>query len=156
MDFQIELKQEANDASNADTLHRFITMRASEKDLSLKIQLPAGFNGPTSEKGFEIQYTPEELYLASLSGCFFTTFNVVSKNSKLSYVSIEIASKGTMEIINEEKMMTHIQQDIKLLVPASTSGPFAQKILEIAEKRCPLANSVKTIIQNTYTINFIQ
>ena len=53
-------------------------------------------------------------------------------------------------------MVSKITQNIILTLPKGTekNESKAMKVLEITEKRCLMANSVKTIIKNIYSINF--
>ena len=152
MKFNVTFNQTELDKANDNNLHRFNTMTVSEDIPSIKVQLPLGYNGPANESNKEIQYTPEDLYLGALAGCFFTTFSVVSKNSNLSYESMQIIAEGTMEVVDDVKMMSQIHQEITLTISASISEKMALKVLNITEERCPLANSVKTQITNTYKI----
>lgn len=154
MKFKVTFNQSDLDKRSENNLHRFNTMTVSEDIPSIKIQLPIGYNGPANKSNKEIEYTPEDLYLGSLVGCFFTTFSVVSKNSNLEYVSMYIIGEGIMEVVDDVKMMSQLNQDITLTIPTGVSEKTALKVMEIAEKRCPLANSVKTKINNTYKIIF--
>jgi len=48
--------------------------------------------------------------------------------------------------------MEKIENKITLIIPSTEKKKKALKILELTEKACPLANSVKTKIENTYNI----
>ncbi|MHA1522447.1 MAG: OsmC family protein [Promethearchaeota archaeon] len=154
MKFKVTFNQSDLDKKSENNLHRFNTMTVSEDIPPIKIQLPIGYDGPANESNKEIEYTPEDLYLGSLVGCFFTTFSVVSKNSNMEYVSMHIIGEGIMEVVDDVKMMSQLNQNITLTIPTGVSEKMALKVMEIAEKRCPLANSVKTKINNTYKIIF--
>jgi len=95
----------------------------------IDFQLPLAYDGPKGEDGLRKYYTPEHFFIAAVSGCFFTTFSVVSSNSNLKYKTLKISAEGYTETKKK-----------------------ALKILELTEKACPLANSVKTKIENTYNI----
>jgi len=119
----------------------------------LKIQLPVAYEGPEGEKG-EIVYTPEHFFVAAISGCFLTTFSVVSSNSNFKYNSLIIEAKGIVGTSTGEKIMEKIEQNIILKIPSSEREHKAERVLEITEDRCPLAKSIKTIINNKYNIIF--
>lgn len=117
----------------------------------LNVQLPIAYEGPEGENG-EIQYTPEHYFIAAISGCFFTTFSVVSSNSNFSYKTLIIDSIGTVGTSTGEKMMEKIEQNITLTISASERKRKAKRILEITEERCPLVKSIKTKVINNYHI----
>ena len=119
----------------------------------LKLQLPVAYEGPEGEKG-EIVFTPEHFFIAGISGCFLTTFSVVSSNSNFKYNSLSINAKGFVGTSTGEKMMEKIEQNITLKIPSSEREHKAERVLQITEDRCPLAKSVKTKIFNTYNIIF--
>jgi uncharacterized OsmC-like protein len=118
---------------------------------NLTLQLPVSYEGPSGDYG-ERYYTPEHYYLAAISGCFFTTFSVVSSNSKLDYNTLTIESKGTVGNTTGVKMMEKIEQTIILTVPSNVSEKKARKVLELTESACPLVKSIKTEVINTYKI----
>ncbi len=70
MKFKVTFNQSDLDKRSENNLHRFNTMTVSEDIPSIKIQLPIGYNGPANKSNKEIEYTPEDLYLGSLVGCF--------------------------------------------------------------------------------------
>lgn len=157
MKFNIKLNQisKSNEELSENILHRINTLFVRDNIPPITIQLPVGYNGPKNDNGTELYHTPEDLYLGALSGCFFTTFSVVAHNSNFDYKQMEIQTEGIMEEVNGVKMMSEIHQKIILTVKEGTNMQKAYKILEIAEKRCPLANSVKTKILNEYKVNHV-
>ena len=156
MEFRLEISQTDEDRQSKNNFERTCTLTVNSSYPKIKLQLPESYGGLCDKDKNNLTFCPEDLYLGALSGCFFTTFNVVSKNSNLEYEKIEITSKGIMDVMDDVKQMIEISQDITLTLPKSMEKHEgkAKKVLEITDKRCPLANSVKTIIKNTYTIIF--
>jgi organic hydroperoxide reductase OsmC/OhrA len=115
-------------------------------------QLPLAYDGPKGEDGLRKYYTPEHFFLAAVSGCFFTTFSVVSSNSKLKYKTLKINAEGCMDTSTGIKIMEKIENKITLIIPSTEKKKKALKVLKLTEKACPLSNSVKTKIENTYNI----
>jgi len=115
-------------------------------------QLPLAYDGPKGEDGLRKYYTPEHFFLAAVSGCFFTTFSVVSSNSKLKYKTLKINAEGCMDASTGIKIMEKIENKITLIISSTEKKKKALKVLKLTEKACPLANSVKTKIENTYNI----
>jgi len=149
-EFQLKILSGEITENNRERIHT-IKNPANPSLAELKVQLPIAYEGPKGENG-EIVYTPEHYFIASISGCFFTTFSVVSSNSNFKYNSLTINAKGTVGTSTGEKMMERIEQDITLTIPSSERERKAMRILEITEERCPLAKSIKTEIKNNYRI----
>ena len=118
----------------------------------LRVQLPIAYEGPEGENGVEMVYTPEHFFLAGVSACFFTTFSVISSNSNMKYTNLQVEAKGFVGTSTGTKMMEKITQEITLTVPSNVSEKKALRVLELTEKRCPLANSVKTKVENNYKV----
>ena len=156
MEFKLDLFQTDEDRQRESNFERTCTLIVSNSLPKLNIQLPPDYGGLIDENKNNLKYTPEDMYLSAVTGCYFTTFSVVSQNSNLQYESIKISSTGKMGVVDDVKMVSEITLNITLTLPKGTENneSKAKKVLEIAEKRCPIANSVKTIVKNTYTIKF--
>ncbi|MCF2140244.1 MAG: OsmC family protein [Candidatus Lokiarchaeota archaeon] len=152
MKFHITLKQREEDRKSENLLKRVNTLFVADNIEPISIQLPIVYGGPTNEDGKNVCYTPEDLFLGAVSGCLYTTFSVVATNSNLKYESIKIETEGNLEEIDDVKRLTEIHQKITLIVPPKTRERKARKVLEIAEKRCALGNSIKSKITNEYII----
>ncbi len=118
----------------------------------IDFQLPLAYDGPKGEDGLRKHYTPEHFFIAAVSGCFFTTFSVVSSNSNLKYKTLKISAEGYIDTSTGIKIMEKIENKITLIIPSTETKKKALKVLELTEKVCPLANSVKTMIENRYNI----
>lgn len=148
--FTLKIESGPIKENNRKRVHTF--NESSNPNLeSLKLQLPVAYQGPEGKYG-EKNYTPEHYFIAAISGCFFTTFSVVSSNSNMKYNSLIIEAKGTVGTSTGEKIMEQIEQTITLSIPKNVREKKAHRVLEITENRCPLAKSVKTKIINTYNI----
>ena len=156
MKFTLDLLQKDEDRQKESNFERTCTINVSNSLPKIGIQLPPDYGGLLDENKNNLKYTPEDMYLAAITGCYFTTFSVVSQNSNLQYETIKISSTGIMDIVDDVKMVSEISMNITLTLPKSMekNERKAMKVLKIAEKRCPIANSVKTKIKNTYILNF--
>lgn len=52
------------------------------------------FTAPTDFGGIEGRWTPEDLLLAALAGCFTTTFHAIATNSKFEYADLSVGVEG--------------------------------------------------------------
>ncbi|TFF88867.1 MAG: OsmC family peroxiredoxin [Promethearchaeota archaeon] len=154
--FKLKISQTSEDLKSDNNRKRFNTISIPDNPSlpELKVQLPIAYEGPQGNNNKEIVYTPEHFFIMAVSGCFFTTFSVTASNSRMKYEKITIESKGYVGTSTGVKMMEKIEQVITLEIPKNVRERKALRVLEIAEKRCPLANSVKTKVNNTYNIKF--
>ena len=152
--FKIKIRQTEDDKVSENNRKRLSTISVSNNFLlsELKVQLPVAYEGPQADNGLEKFYTPEHYFIAGIASCFFTTFSVVSSNSNLKYIEMQIEAQGLIDTSSGVKMMEKIEQEIILTVPSNVSEKKALKVLELTEKRCPLGNSVKTKIENHYKV----
>ena len=152
--FNLTIFQRESETLKESNRKRVQTIQIPDSPHLSKIdfQLPIAYDGPKGEDGLRKDYTPEHLFIAAVSGCFFTTFSVVSSNSNLKYKTLKINAKGYIDTSTGIKMMEKIENKITLIIPSTEKKTKALKVLELTEKACPLANSVKTKIDNTYNI----
>ena len=109
---------------------------------SLQIDAPPEF------KGHGGVWTPEHLFVASVSSCFMTTFLAIAENSKLEFVSFKAGAKGKLEKLEGQGfMMTEIVLHPQLVISNARDAERASRILKKAEKHCLISNSVKTEIR---------
>jgi len=118
--------------------------------------MPIAFGGRKNEYNKEIHYTPEDLFIGSIASCFISTFTKISSNSNFNFRKIKIESEGILKKVNDINQFVKITQNIELTISNKNEINKAKKILEMVEKFCPLANSVKVNIQNNYKINSIE
>ena len=113
----------------------------SSPDLNepIEVATPPEFN-----KGMAGIWSPEHLYVASVSSCLMTTFLAISEFSKLDYISLEINATGTLEKKDGKFMMTKIVLKPTLMIPLTTSAEKAERILHKSEAACLISNSIKT------------
>ena len=103
---------------------------------------------PPEFQGHEGRWTPEHLYVASVSSCFMTTFLAIAQNSKLEIVSFSVAAKGKLERIEGAgHQVIQIVLKPRLMIRNSRDLERASRILEKAERNCLISNSIKTTIK---------
>ena len=102
-------------------------------------------DAPPEFKGHEGVWTPEHLFVASVNSCFMTTFLAIAENSKLDVVKFNADAEGKLEKVEGQGLMiTQITLRPKLVVKSSRDAERALRIFEKAEKRCLIANSIRT------------
>lgn len=103
---------------------------------------------PPEFQGHEGHWTPEHLYVASVSACFMTTFLAIAGYSKLEIVSLSVAAKAKLEAIEGRGyQITEIVLKPRLVIRSARDLDRAARILEKTERSCPISNSIKTTIK---------
>ena len=112
------------------------------RDLAtLEVAPPPEFKGP------EGVWTPEHLYVASVTACFVTTFLAIAELSNLKLASFVCAATGKLE--KEEGRgyrITGIVLKPRLFVSEARDVERAGRILEKAERNCLISNSINTVV----------
>jgi organic hydroperoxide reductase OsmC/OhrA len=102
---------------------------------------------PEFPKGAEGIWGPEQLLLASLSGCLMTTFFEIAENSKLEYISFECKANSIVEKVDGKYEITKITLKPRLTIPNTQNLDRAKRILEMSKKTCLVSNILKLEIQ---------
>lgn len=103
---------------------------------SLEGAPPPQFDGPGNI------WSPEALLLASLSSCFALAFRVLAGNSKLLWSDLQCRTEGFVNRGDGGMRFTEIQLQARLTVPEGQNLQRAQRLLERAEKICPVSASL--------------
>lgn len=92
--------------------------------------------------GHEGIISPEDLFVSSANVCFMTTMLGTVKNMGVELVSYESEAEGILETVNNIKIFTKII--IRPKIKARETKEKIRLIIGHAEKRCLVANSMKT------------
>ena len=129
---QYQVKAVGNSAGNLDVSVTNIP--------DLAVAAPAQFGGPGDK------WSPEDLFMASITSCFILSFRAIARASKLDWVSIECDSAGTLERIDGKTQFTKVVSKANLVVTAGESIENAEQLLHKADKSCLVSNSLTTEI----------
>src|SRR5215470_3975512 len=100
---------------------------------------------PPEFQGHEGIWSPEHYFLASVNGCFMTTFLAISQMSKLEFVSFSSKARGKLDKVEGQvPQITEIVLRPRLVIRYARDLERAGRILEKAEKNCFISNSIKT------------
>ncbi|MFA4935853.1 MAG: OsmC family protein [Candidatus Methanoperedens sp.] len=97
---------------------------------------------PPEFGGHENIISPEDLFVSSANVCYMTTLLGTIKNMGVELVSYESEAEGILETVGKMKIFTKII--IKPRIKAKETDEKIRMILDHAEKRCLVANSMKT------------
>ena len=107
-----------------------------ESEQEVEVAAPPEFGG------HEGIISPEDLFVSSANVCFMTTLLGTIKNMGVELVSYESEAEGILETVDNMKIFTKII--IKPKIKARDKEEKIRLVLGHAEKRCLVANSMKT------------
>ena len=103
---------------------------------ALPSQPPPEFDGPGG------LWSPETLLCAAVADCFVLSFRAVARASRFEWLSLEAATRGTLERVEGTTRFTHFHTTATLRVPAGADADRARALLEKSEKVCLVSSSL--------------
>ena len=120
-----------------------IGILSSDKlDDRIEVATPPEFPG-----GIEGIWSPEHLYVASVSSCFMTSFTAVAEYSKLSFEELTVPATGVMSNETGKYVITEIILRPTLTISDESKKDKALRILQKAEEICLITRSIKTEVK---------
>lgn len=113
----------------------YLTARA-ENLPDIKVAPPIQFGGPGDE------WSPEDLFMASISSCLVLSFRAIAGASKFDWDSIECESEGELDKVERKLQFTRVLSRVRLFIPKTESKEKAEKLLNKAEEACLVGNSI--------------
>lgn len=109
---------------------------------ALEVTSPPEFHGEEGE------WTPETLFVASVSACFALTFLAIAQFSKLPIVSLRVSAQGKLEKVEGVGyQITEVLIKPVLTIPSEFDRERAERLLEKAERNCFISNSIKAAVR---------
>ncbi len=126
------------------------TLRSLVTPDTIEVVTPVEF-----PKGMKGKWTPEHLFVAAVSSCFLSAFLLVADNSKFLFTSFESSATGKVEKLDGKLCVTEIILKPTLVIPSTQKEDKAIRILEMSERACAIARSIKTkvILQPIIILN---
>lgn len=93
-------------------------------------------------------WTPEHLFLGSLSSGFLTTYLAIADKKNLTVCHLTCNAIGQINLYEQHLEFTTINLYPKIYVGADDDIPLANEILLSAYTQCIVANSVKPLLIN--------
>jgi peroxiredoxin-like protein len=102
---------------------------------------PPEFDGPGG------QWSPETLLLAAVADCFALTFRAMAKASSLPWSELRASAQGTLDRVDGTMRFVSVSLRAELVIPRGERADRARRLLERAEKGCPISNSLALPVQ---------
>ena len=108
----------------------------------LDVATPPEFPG-----GVEGVWSPEHLFVASVSSCFMTSFTAIAEYSKFEFESLNVKSSGVMSREDGKFVMSKVILKPLLEITDEKYEKKAYRLLEKAEEICLISRSIKSEIE---------
>lgn len=118
-------------------------MLSSEGKQEFRVSSPPEF------KGEEGVWSPEDLLVAAVDVCVFTTFAAFAERKNIPVVSYESEAEGLLEFTDGGYQFTKVTVRPVVVVESSDYIGETEKIMDDAHKKCLISNSIKgkTIVE---------
>ncbi len=100
------------------------------------------FSAPTEFGGLEGRWTPEELLLAAIAGCFTTTLRAIAWNRTFDFTDLEVEARGTVRKAEFGYSFSEILIRPKLKIASSELRQPALELLQRAERLCLVSRAL--------------
>lgn len=122
-------------------------LSASNVNNTLHVATPQEFGGEGRE------WSPEHLFLSSISSCFMSTYLFFAKRLNFEITNLECSIIGQVELMDGNYQFTNIHLFPKIYVANEELRGKASLALQKAQKYCLVTNSIKTdIIYNSEVV----
>src|SRR6188768_1472944 len=107
---------------------------------SFSVSTPPEFGGPEGD------WSPEHLFLSSITSCFMSTYMVFVDKMKIDNTGFECTATGQVELVDGKFKFTYIHIYPKAFVSTEADVEKARIAMEKAKKYCLISNSVNAEI----------
>jgi len=115
-------------------------LTATDVKGSIHLATPPAFGGEGAE------WSPEHLFLSSVSGCFMSTYLVFSKKAGFEISGFECESIGQVELVEGSYRFTTVNVYPKIYIKDESLRMMAETALEKTQKHCLISNSISADI----------
>ena len=99
---------------------------------------------PPEFRGHRGVWTPEDLFVASVNSCIMTTFLYYAERENLEFLSYKSEAEGILENVDGKFIFSTIMVKPRIQLKSRDNLVKAQELIEIAEKRCLISNSIRS------------
>lgn len=105
------------------------------------------FTAPTEFGGLEGRWTPEELLLAAVAGCYTTTLRAIAGTAKFDFMDLQVEASGTVRKAESGYSFSEIVVRPNLKIASLEDRNRALDLLRRAEELCLVSRAVRTIVK---------
>lgn len=100
------------------------------------------FTAPTEFGGLEGRWTPEELLLAAMAGCFTTTLRTIAGSAQFNFTDLQVEASGAIRKGDSGYSFTEIVLRPILKIGSTEERDRALDLLTRAEKLCLVSRAI--------------
>jgi organic hydroperoxide reductase OsmC/OhrA len=100
------------------------------------------FSAPPAFGGMDGRWTPEDLLLCALAGCYTTTFRTVAESSKIAYADLQVEVEGYVKRAEVGYRFSEIAIRANLTIAHQGERDRALKLLHKAHELCLVARAL--------------
>jgi organic hydroperoxide reductase OsmC/OhrA len=100
------------------------------------------FSEPEERGGIEGRWTPEQLLLCALAGCFTTTFQEEARTAKFLYIDLEVEAEGRGSKKKWGCSFNEIVLRPRLTVSSEKQLEEGMELLRRAQSQCPISYAI--------------
>jgi organic hydroperoxide reductase OsmC/OhrA len=100
------------------------------------------FAAPPQFGGLEGRWSPEDLLLSAVAGCFTTTFRALADYSKFEYTDLEVEVEGSVRKAESGYEFARILIRPTLTISNLEEQPRADRLLEKAKRLCLISRAL--------------
>jgi peroxiredoxin-like protein len=105
------------------------------------------FTAPTEFGGLEGRWTPEELLLAAIAGCYTTTLRAIAGTAQFDFTDLQVEASGTTNKTESGWNFTQIVVRPNLKISSAEERERALDLLKRAEKLCLVSRAIGTTMK---------
>jgi len=105
------------------------------------------FTAPTEFGGLEGRWTPEELLLAAIAGCYTTTMRTIAGSAEFDFTDLQVEASGTIRKAESGYTFSQIVLRPNLKISSADERERALDLLRRAEKLCLVARAIGAKLQ---------
>jgi peroxiredoxin-like protein len=100
------------------------------------------FAAPPQFGGLEGRWSPEDLLLCAIAGCFTTTFRALAENSDFHFTDLEVEAQGTVSKADSGYLFAEIVIRPTLTIARDEEHQRADRLLEKAKRLCLVSRAL--------------
>ena len=127
--------------------HRYIVSASGRTDGKVTVTSaslpPIASASPPESDGPVGLWSPETLLTAAVANCIILTFHAVARAAHFEWLALECRTEAVLDRIEGAAEFASFATVARLALPAGASEEKARKLLEKAERDCPVTNSLR-------------
>jgi peroxiredoxin-like protein len=105
------------------------------------------FTAPAEFGGLEGRWTPEELLLAAIAGCYTTTLRAIAGGAQFDFTDLQVEASGIVRKAESGYSFTQIVVRPNLKIASAEEHDRALDLLKRAEKLCLVSRALGTTLK---------